>query len=176
MEPAWARAFEPPAVCSNESGGVVRTLIDLYLETGDEKFLKPIPAFVAWLKRVQLAPNRWARLYELGTNKPLYGDRDGKIHYTLAEISEERQRGYAWEGSFGLPEVIAHYEAVRSQGREHYLAARKVREVGPRPSSQEIARILSQQDAMGRWLTGGWIDMRRFVANIEALANALKTP
>jgi hypothetical protein len=174
MEPAWARAFEPPALCSNESGGAMRTLVDLYLETGDETFLKPIPAFIAWLKRSQLTTNRWARFYELGSNKPIYGDRDGKIHYTLAEISEERQRGYAWEGSFGIPEAIAYYEAVRGQGRERYLAARRELENRSRPSVDEVARVLSQQDEKGRWLTGGWIEMRRFVANMELLADYLE--
>jgi hypothetical protein len=102
MEPSWARAFEPPAVCSAESADAMRMLVDLFLETGEGKFLEPIPAFIGWLKRSQIASNRWARYYEIETNKPIYGDRDGKIHYTLAEISAERQRGYAWEGSLGV--------------------------------------------------------------------------
>ncbi len=38
----------------------------------------------------------WARLYEIGTNRPVFGDRDGKVHYDVKEISEERRRGYAW--------------------------------------------------------------------------------
>ena len=38
MKPAWARKFEP-SVCSSESVGVMRTLIDLYIETGEERFL-----------------------------------------------------------------------------------------------------------------------------------------
>ena len=37
MEPAWARAFEPPAVTGNESVGAMHSLMDLYLETGEEK-------------------------------------------------------------------------------------------------------------------------------------------
>jgi hypothetical protein len=175
MEPAWARAFEPPAVCSNESAGAMRTLVELFLETGDEKFLQPIPAFLAWLKQSQIGPEKWARYYELGTNKPIYGDRDGKVHYTLSEISEERQHGYAWEGSYGIPQAIAYYEAVRAEGREKWLA-RQGRQNGPRRTSdEEVARILAQQNAQGRWLADGWIDTRRFIANMQGLAEYLRT-
>ena len=65
----------------------MRLLIDLYLETGDEKYLEPLQRAIAWFKRSEIAPGNWARMYEIGTNKPVYGDRDGKIHYT------EGQRG-----------------------------------------------------------------------------------
>ena len=91
MEPAWARAFEPPAVTGNESVGVLRSLMELYVETGDEKFLKPIPDAIAWFKRSRMEPNRWARYYQLGTNMQIFGDRDGKIYYRLADS----QRGAA---------------------------------------------------------------------------------
>ena len=46
----------------------------------------------AWFKRSAIAPNKWARYYELKTNKQLFGDRNGKIYYRLEDISEERQK------------------------------------------------------------------------------------
>ena len=175
MEPAWARAFEPPAVCSNESAGAMRTLVELFLETGDEEFLAPIPAFIAWLKRSQVAPNLWARYYELQTNKPIYGDRDGQVHYTLAEISEERRRGYSWQGDYGIPETIAYYETVKAGGREKFLSAQRKKNRPSRPSPDRVARTLAQQDAEGRWLADGWIETRVFIANMRELSNYLQT-
>ena len=44
MEPVWARKFEPPAVTGGESAGAIRTLVDLYVITGDKKYLGPLPA------------------------------------------------------------------------------------------------------------------------------------
>ena len=38
----------------------------------------------------------WARFYQIGTNLPLFGDRDQTIHDTLTEISTERRNGYDW--------------------------------------------------------------------------------
>ncbi|MDP2208566.1 MAG: pectate lyase [Bacteroidota bacterium] len=42
------------------------------------------------------APPIWARLYELGTNKPLFCNRDGVPIYSLAEVDRERRSGYSW--------------------------------------------------------------------------------
>ena len=175
MQPAWARAFEPPSVCAGESGEVVRTLGRLYLETGDEKFLRPVPAFFAWVQRSQLSSNRWARLYELETNRPIYGDRDGKIHYTLDEISAERRRGYAWQGSFDLPETLRWYERMRREGREKTLSEEKRREIPSRPSANAVAAILNRQEASGHWTNTTGVSMRQFIGNMETLADYLQT-
>ena len=42
MEPAWARRFEPASVTGGESFGVMRALLDLYVQTGEKRFLEPI--------------------------------------------------------------------------------------------------------------------------------------
>lgn len=38
----------------------------------------------------------WSRYYEIGSNKPIFGDRDRSIHFEVAEISSERRNGYSW--------------------------------------------------------------------------------
>lgn len=174
MEPAWARAFEPPAVCSGESAGAMRTLVELYRETGDKKYLKPLPAAVDWFKRSQIADGTWARLYELGTNRPIYGDRDGKIHYTLEELSEERRRAYAWRGAFGVAAAIAEYEAA-----EKSRTARE--DTKARPSKERLAaleaearRVIAALDDRGRWATDGGIQTRVFIRNVNALCDYLE--
>lgn len=175
MEPAWARAFEPPAVCAGESSGVVRTLGQLYLETGEAKFLEPIPAFLAWAQRSQISSNRWARLYELETNRPIYGDRDGEIHYTLDEISAERRRGYGWQGDFDLPRISSWFEKLQRDGREKTLAAERRRKSPVRPAVADIAAILASQESSGRWAGTNGISIRQSLANMEKLTDYLQT-
>ena len=41
----------------------------------------------------------WARFYEIGTRRPIFGDRDKTIHDNMSEISQERRNGYSWYNS-----------------------------------------------------------------------------
>jgi PelA/Pel-15E family pectate lyase len=187
LEPAWARAFEPPSVCSSESVGVMRMLVDLYIETGDEKYLEPLPRAIAWFKRSEISPGVWARMYELHTNTPIYGDRDGKIKYRVEDLSPERQTGYSWKGGYGVPEAIAYYEEVKKSGREAILAKRKATAGNANSSKRRVSRdtaleprvraLIGELDAQGRWIAPGRkgagpsIRTDVFIANMHTLAD-----
>lgn len=191
MQPAWARAFEPPSVSSAESVGVIRLLLDVYLEFGDERYLAAVPPAVAWLRRSEIAPGRWARLYELGSNRPIYGDRDRRIHYTLAEISEERREGYGWEGGFNVLSTMERYDKLVAQGREKTL---RKQTTSPLDAERRAARqakatplvrsVIARLDASGYWLSQGrakrvdpgittWIETDEFIKNARVLCDYL---
>lgn len=188
LEPAWARAFEPPCVVSNESGAAMRLLVDLYLETGDEKYLEPLPRAIAWFKRSEIAPGTWARMYELHTNTPIYGDRDGKIKYRVEDLSPERQTGYSWKGGYGIPEAIRFYEEVKAAGRAAILAKRKAADERAKSPAGKAARVRALEpaarraiealDGEGRWVGSGGrrvagpqITTTTFIMNLRTLAD-----
>ncbi len=188
LEPAWARAFEPPSVCTSESVGVMRLLVDLHLETGADKYLAPLPRALAWFQRSEIAPGVWARMYELQTNRPVYGDRDGKIKYRLEDISPERQTGYSWKGDYGVPAVRRYYEEVKTAGRDGVLAKRRAAEAKAQTPAGRAARarsleprvkeILASLDAQGRWLGSGGrrspgqqITTSAFIQNLRTLCD-----
>jgi PelA/Pel-15E family pectate lyase len=50
----------------------------------------------------------WPRYSEIGSDRPLFGDRDKTIHDQIDEISKERRNGYAWFGD-NPKRVLAHY-------------------------------------------------------------------
>jgi len=192
MEPAWARAFEPPCATAGESVGAMRLLLELWIETGDAKWLKPIPSAMAWFGRSSIAPDRWARMYELGTNKPIYGDRDGKIYYRLEDISEERRNGYGWQGDYGFPSFKTKYESAQTDGREKALARRQERPLSEKEKAArmkklapEIEKLVAALDSKGRWLvtkkpkngeyvSSEWIETSVFNANVAKLAEYLE--
>lgn len=60
------------------------------------------------------APPIWARMYELGTNRPLFCNRDKKPVYSLAEVDRERRAGYTWY-SYVPAEVLAKYPEWQKQ-------------------------------------------------------------
>lgn len=189
MEPVWARAFEPPGVTGDESVGAMEALMDLYVETGEEKFLKPLPAAISWFKRSEIAPGKWARYYELKTNRQLFGDRDGKIYYKLGDISEERQHGYSWQGDYHVPRMLAAYEKLQGKGRDAILKQRdaKAAKKGTSAKSLEprVREIIAALDDKGRWVTkghakhrdwkfNGFTDTEVFVKNVGVLCEYLE--
>jgi PelA/Pel-15E family pectate lyase len=38
----------------------------------------------------------WSRIYEIGTDRPIFGNPDRSIHYDVSEITLERRNGYSW--------------------------------------------------------------------------------
>lgn len=56
------------------------------LPHGQDRRVVPDPA----------APPLWARFYEIGTDRPIFGGRDTIIRYSLAEVEAERRAGYRW--------------------------------------------------------------------------------
>jgi len=117
------------------------------------------------LKRSAIGPNRWARFYELQTNRPIYGDRDGRIHYTLEEISEERRTGYSWQGEYGVRAMIAEYRRLAS-GQLLAPAATADR--------RAVRAALDALDASGRWKDGSTIRSQTFIRHMATLCRFLE--
>lgn len=181
FEPDWARIFEPPAVATRESIGVMRTLIDLYRYTDDAQWLAPIPPAMAWLERSALSKDRWARFYELRSNQPIYGDVDGKIHRQLENISDERSKGYAWQGSYGYTTLARLWREIQDGAPKPkpLSAARRAQQAEKR--RPKVEQIIAAQDDRGRWIVPGSVigapptpegvlDMGVFADNLRALA------
>lgn len=114
LQPVSARNFEMPAISAGESAGILLLLMnDLPHPTAEEQ--RAIDSGIAWLRKTSIygeswqhSPDGrdlmpaagsgplWARYYQIGTNKPIFGDRDKSIHDDVKEISRERRNGYAW--------------------------------------------------------------------------------
>lgn len=115
LKPEKARAFEPASLASAESVSIVRFLM---MQPATPEIEKAVKSAIHWFKANKikgysyeivkkdnkavrtLAEDKnsviWARFYDLETNKPIFGDRDGSIKYNYNEVSEERRNGYSW--------------------------------------------------------------------------------
>jgi PelA/Pel-15E family pectate lyase len=125
LAPAWARKFEPPAICNGESAGIVLFLMSI--NQPSQAIKDAITHAVAWFNESKItdtkvltidapsmetqftvsrhdkivvnspgAPPIWTRYYELKTHRPVFCNRDSKLVYSLAEVERERRDGYAW--------------------------------------------------------------------------------
>ncbi len=125
LQPAWARKFEPPSICSSESADLVLFLMSI--EHPSKAIINAIQGVVLWFQESKIyntrvnkidairmetpfkvsthdrvvitdstAPPIWTRYYELITHKPIFCNRDSKVVYSLSEVTRERRDGYSW--------------------------------------------------------------------------------
>ncbi len=153
MEPVWARKFEPPAVSGGESQRLIETLMDLYIDTGDRKFLEPIPRALAYLKRSQLRDGRLARFYELKTNRPLYLTTE----YALTYEDNDLPTHYGFQLGSRVDNLQQRYNTVIKRSEAEISKLRQTVTRPPTVSSLEprVKEILSAQDERGAWIETG---------------------
>jgi len=184
MHPAWARRFEPPAVTGGESQGVLRTLLRLYRDTGERKYLEPVPRAIAYLRRSRLKNGRLARFYELRTNKPLFFTKK----YVLTYSDSDTPTHYAFEVGFGVEKIEREYKALARMSPEELERSRSA-VAQPKLSGRTVSRVkaaVASLDGEGRWVEDGRlkyhgsddptrrvIDCRTFVRNVRALSEYL---
>lgn len=183
MHPAWARRFEPPAITSSESQSVMRTLLLLYRETGDHKYLAPLPRAIAYFRRSRLPDGQLARFYELKTNRPLYCTRDYELTYSDADVPTH----YSFKVPDRLDRIEREYEQLRKMEPARLAATARPGKPRITPALEERVRsIIAALDDRGRWVEKGRLryhgkddDTRRviecqtFARNVEILSEYL---
>jgi hypothetical protein len=185
MQPVWARKFEPPAVSGSESQGAIRTLLNAYIESGDRKYLEPIPRALEYLESSVLPDGKLARFYELQTNKPLFFTRD----YQLTYSSDDMPTHYGFIVKNELPKLRKDYEKISQLNATKLEAMRNSKRLGSSkevPSENEVRRIIDSMDSRGAWVESGKLryhkgkdDVTRvitsetFIANLNTLGRYL---
>lgn len=151
LQPAWARDYEPPAVCPQVTVNNLNTLMDLYEFMNHSLYLKPIPDALRWLESCRLPNGRWARFVELGTGKALYYDRDRIRVDSTAELHIERRTGYGYETDLSgrLEQVKRRFAGIKDkQAKESPRVDRgSLERLVPK-----IKAVVKAQDGQGRWI------------------------
>ena len=149
MKPIWARKFEPPGVSGDETQEVIETLLKIANGTGDKKYLEPIPAALAYLKRSLLSDGQVARYYELRTNKPLYMERRGET-YSLTHSDKNLPDHYGWKTPGRVSELSQAYQQAADAASSKLPPGTTEQ---AKDHSAEVKAILSQLDDTGRWVS-----------------------
>ena len=137
--PRPGRSYELVSLSGAETVGIVRLLMSL--EEPAPEVIRAIEGAVAWFRAARLdglrvetrddprAPKGkdrvvvkdpaagplWARFHEIGTNRPIFCDRDGVAKYDLAAIGHERRNGYAWLGAWPRDLLAKDYPAWKKK-------------------------------------------------------------
>lgn len=144
MQPIWARKFEPPGISGDETQEVLETLLDIVEYTRDEKYLRPIPSAISWLKKSQLADGQMARYYELKTNRPLYVERQGN-EYSLTYSDQNLPDHYGWKTAGRIDEIEQKVKRVKNGKPAPVLSDAEL--------AQRVQDVISHLDQQGRWVS-----------------------
>ncbi len=180
LEPVGARAYEHRSLAGRESAAVADLL--MRLEPGDARVAAAVRAAVQWFRdtavygyeyavRGGLTPRPgagplWARFYEIGTNRPMFSNRDGVVRYAFAELEEERRTGYAW-----------YTDEPATTLRRYEAWARRQAAAGAAASARPAARAPSAVvDAAHRGADGAPVRGVRVFRSIGAALAAAPAP
>ncbi len=124
LAPVKARAYEHPSLSGLESVGVLDLLMSL--DSPDARVGAAVRDAAVWLRANAVygyayGPDRelvskagagplWARFYEIGTNRPIFSNRDSLVRYDWRALGEERRHGYDW-WTEAPAAALARYEA-----------------------------------------------------------------
>ena len=109
LQPTSARSYELTSLTAQESANIMRFL--MRLPSPSPLVVASVNAAADWLKANTLsgytydpasglhespgAGPIWARMYEIGTNRPIFSDRNGVKLYDWHQL-KDRRRGYGW--------------------------------------------------------------------------------
>lgn len=110
--PVQGRAYEPPAVSGREGSRVMALLMEMpqpstalvqAIHAAATFYRSTAIANMQYVAGTGLVPSPgasllWARLMEIGTNRPIFSNRDGIVLYSHDQLTD-RRTGYAWYGT-----------------------------------------------------------------------------
>ena len=136
--PVTARSYEMASLASRESAGIVSFL--MALPAPDAKAVAAVHHAADWFRSHEIfgyvyapyarrdsagAGPLWARMSEIGTNRPIFSNREGVRLYDYEQLTDRKQ-GYQWY-SYEPALVLKRYDswatqhprAVADSGRRH---------------------------------------------------------
>ena len=165
LEPIWGRKFEPPAVASRETAGAIDALLQLYLRTGERRYLTGALEAAEWLRKSRRPSGDWARFYELGTNRPLFVSSEGKLTYDDTDLHQ----GYGMTGQFGIEATLDLVDRIAA-GEKPDVFDGWDWIFEPTPYGDVASPVdVNQADSEGRIVENGWILSGTFVQAVRDL-------
>lgn len=122
LEPVSARSYELTSLSSQESAAILRYLMEI--PAPSTQVVQAVHAAADWLTETRLygvkytfdagaeksegAGPVWARMNEIGSNRPIFSNRDGIRLYDWNELTD-RRTGYGWY-SYAPVAALSRYE------------------------------------------------------------------
>ena len=165
MNPAWARSYEPAAICSRTTFENIYDLLDFYRITGNRRYLRGIPDAIEWLERSVISEltgeYTHALWYEPVTNNPLYCHREGTGiddgHYWVDYEYGNFICHYSQVVNIDIEAVKSEYARVKAFSPEEaiaeYIEEKRMKKSRLTVSDEVIDTLINSLDIRGAWVT-----------------------
>ncbi|MCL2028016.1 MAG: pectate lyase [Bacteroidales bacterium] len=202
-KPAHGRTYEPRSLHPRTTGFNVNRLMDFYQLTGETKYLARIPEAIDWLETLGISDEH-AKFYrgnqrgvpgvvvsssyiEIGTNKPLYGQRRGSnpingrydTYYeppgTFAAVNTQRLRErYNHLITLSVEEATKDSELKSDQPYEFatYVTMRRINSRNPNqnpPTLQDVNNLIASMKDGKYWLVPMTHDSHPYIGQEGAM-------
>lgn len=162
LKPAWGRTHEHAGYMPRYTVQAIHALQDAWMITGDPRYLKPIPAALAWLERSAVDTLEDGRIvladrYEYGSNRPIMKTHSEGVN----------KEGYGiWEWTYGyedrvsrinLTSLIKKHEQIAAlspeEARKRYYQKREPLRYSPgKADPKEVEKLIMSLDESGAWV------------------------
>jgi hypothetical protein len=143
-----------------------------YIETGNRKFLDPIPRALDYLEKSALSDGRLARFYELGTNRPMFFTRDYQLTFDDSDVPTH----YSFKVTNRTDSIrrrfsqVAEFDDRMRESERAKLWDR--RETPKKINPDDVRRIIDSLDDRGAWVERGDLKHHRNQKGIQLISSA----
>ncbi len=195
LNPAGARSYEPLALLPSTTYENAMLLLEFYKITGNQKYLKQVPAAIEWLENTKLPEEKTAEgrythstFIEVETGRPIYVHRKGSnvIHgYYYTDYNDDKLLShYGGKTNIQIEELKQEYASLSSMSRDEamadspLMAGEFAADLAPQkhydlnrfsfdriPDPARVEEIINSLDSQNRWLTNRGMTSNPYVGD-----------
>ncbi len=165
IQPDWGRTHEPPAFGTRQTAHTLDMLMELYLFTGDRRYLRPVPATLEWMESAKIEVLEGgvydlARYYDPETFLPIkkqFLDKKSPDGYILLNYSSSDEVPFS-----GRRQTVDYQKMKNEYNLLSGLNPEEVKELYTRranqpesfknPDKSEVSDLINDMNENGIWI------------------------
>jgi PelA/Pel-15E family pectate lyase len=165
IQPDWGRTHEPPAFGTRQTAHTLDMLMELFLFTGDWRYLKPVPATLEWMEAAKIrelegGEYELARYYDpetyLPIKKQILDEKDPNGYILLHYSPSDEQPFSGRKQKVPFAKLKNEYELLSSlrpqEVRDLYVQRSKQPKTYRNPDESEVIKLINGMNENGIWI------------------------
>jgi len=165
VQPDWGRTHEPPAYGTRQTAHTLDMLMELFLFTGDRRYLRPVPATLEWMESVKIrelegGQYELARYYDpvtfLPIKKQILDEKSPDGYILLHYFSSDEVPFSGRKQNVNYRSMKNEFELLSSLNPHEVKELRVQRSGQPKsylnPGKREVIDLINGMNENGIWI------------------------